>query len=153
MLKFGIYTSGLVGLLFVGVGLWMFYSQVLRGRKQADAEILTAAVESFEQTNDSVTTTMYRTKYEIRYLAEGRYFTIPVRSTYANSRRAVAEKRLLDNPAGSRQPIYYLPDRPESVSLEPLPRRAGFAFLFLSVGVIILGFTAILWFSSLPYEW
>ena len=151
MPKFVPYVLGLFGVLFFAAALVLFYGQVLRGRKEAEAEILSGAVESFQQSDENSTGTFYRPRYQVRYMAGGRLFTISVASPTGTARDA-AEARLHNN-IGSRLPLYYLPSQPENVTLDPLHRRAGAVLLFLTVALTILGVAAILWYSSRPVEW
>jgi hypothetical protein len=151
--RFLIYLSALMGAGFLVAGGLMFYSQVLRGRKEAEAEILSAEVERFEQTDDGRTVTLYRSKYQIRFDADGRVFTLPLRSLTGTSKPEPAQARLQANPVGSRRSIYYLPERPEDFVFEPLARRIGFALLCFTVGLAGIAVTALLRYQSQPLEW
>jgi hypothetical protein len=153
LLKVIITLTGLIGaVLFLG-GCWLFYNQVLQGRKQADAEILGAELESYQQTDEGTTTTMYRSKYEVSYSAEGRLFRRPLKGNFGSSRSESIAARLRKNPVGSRRPVYYLPGQPENIVIDPLARRFGFALLFLSIGATVVAVAGLLYYTAQPLEW
>jgi hypothetical protein len=147
------YATVLIGLVFFVAGSWLFYLQVLQGRKQADAEILSAEMESFEQTDEGTATKMYRSKYEVSYSAEGRLIRQPLRGNLSSWKPQDILERLKKNPVGSRRPLYYVPARPEDVMFDPLSRRIGFSLLFLSIGATIIGFGALLLYHGQPLDW
>ena len=153
MPKFIPYAVALLGLVFALAGCALFYGQVVRGRKQAEAEILSGEVESFEQTDEGTIVKLYRSKYEVRFDAEGREIRSPVRSTLGTSEPEPAQARLRGNPVGSRRPIYYLPARPEDFVIEPLERRIGFSLLFFSIGVTVMAVAGLLLYETQPLEW
>ena len=145
MPKLAILATALFGAVFFVVGILLFYSQVFRGRKQAEAEILSAELESFQQTDEGNTVTLFRSKYEVRYEVDGRVFTTAVRSATGTSSRASVEAKLRDNPVGSRRPLYYLPNKPDNVALDPVSRRAGFSLIFVTIGLTVLAGSALFW--------
>jgi hypothetical protein len=151
--RFFFYLAGLIGAGFLIAGALMFYGQVARGRKEAEAEILSGEVERFEQTDEGQTVTLYRSKYEIRFRAEGREITVPLRSHTGTAKPEPAQARLRENPPGSRRPIYYLPERPEDFVFDPLGRRIGISLLCLSIGLTGIAVTALLLYQSQPAEW
>lgn len=143
----------LIGALFFLLGSWFFYYQVLQGRKQTEAEILSAELGTFQDTDEGKTTTKYRSKYEVTYNVEGRLFRRPLQGNLGTRNKQDVQTRLSKNPVGSRRPIYYLRTRPEDFTLEPLGRRIGVSLVFLTIGVTILGVGASLWMSAQPLEW
>ena len=153
MPRFIPYVVALFGLLFALAGCALFYGQVLRGRKQAEAEILSGEVEAFQQTDEGTTVTLYRSKYEVRYNAEGQEFQAPVRAMLGTSKPEPAQARLRGNPVGSRRPIYYLPGSPEDFVIEPLERRIGVSLLFLSIGVTIMAVAGLMLDEAQRLEW
>jgi hypothetical protein len=153
MYKFAIIVVAVIGAFFLVVGMLLFYLKVYRGRKATEALILSSEVESFEHTDEGVTTTLFRSKYEVRYQVDGRLFTTVVRSSTGVSNRASVEAKLRNNPVGSQRPLYYLPNRPEDVELEPVLRRAGFSLIFVTVGLTILAGSALAWPFWEHYAW
>lgn len=153
MPKFLVYLCGLIGMAFLVAGGLLFFNQVLRGRKQADAEILAVEVEGFEDHQDGQAFTRYRAKYEVRYEAGGRTYQIPLQGNFVSASDGEARLRSANNPVGSLRPIYYLPDRPEDVALDPLGRRIGFSLLVLSVGLTVLGCSVMMWLQAQPLNW
>lgn len=144
-MKFFIYCVALFGLIFGLVGCLFLWTQVLRGRKQAQAEIIVVEIESFENNGGDVTSTAYRAKYRVRYETEGRYYELPATGSHSSATHdaALAKSRL--SPVGSLRPIYYLPGRPENFSLDPLGRRFGISMIFVAVGLTVLGASILLW--------
>jgi len=151
--KFFIYLCGLIGIAFLLAGSLLFFNQVLRGRKQTEAEILGVAVEAFENHDEGRTFTSYRAKYEVRYEAEGRSYRVPLRGNLVSASAEEARLRSSSNPPGSRRPLFYLPDRPENIVLDPLGRRIGFSLLFLSIGLTVVACAVLLWLQSRPLDW
>jgi Protein of unknown function (DUF3592) len=151
--KFFFYLLGLIGIVFLLAGSVLFFTQVLRGRKQTEAEILRVAVEAFQNHDEGQTFTSYRAKYEVRYQAGGRTYQIPLRGNLVSASAEEASRKSANNPVGSLRPIYYLPDRPEDVSLDPLGRRIGFSLLFASIGLSVLACAVLLWLQARPLDW
>jgi hypothetical protein len=147
------YVTVLFGLVFFIAGSWLLYVQVLQGRKETEAEILSGEVERFEQTEEGTTTTLYRSKYEVSFTAEGRFFRRPLQGNFSSNNAGDIQKRLSRNPPGSRRPIYYLRARPESFVLEGLSRRIGTSFLFMAIGVTVMAVGALLLYQAQPLEW
>lgn len=153
MPKFVIYSLAIFGAVFSIVASYLLYSQVLRGRKQSEAEILSVDVESFKTQNDDQVYTAYRAKYQVRFSADGRSFQLPVSGNLASLTADEARAKAGHNPVGSRRPVYYLPGRPEDILLDPPARRFGFCLLLLSIGLSILAGSVLLWRQAQPLEW
>ena len=153
MPKFFLYLCGLIGIAFFFAGSLLFFNQVLRGRKQTDAEILDVAVEAFENHDEGQTFTSYRAKYQVRYEAEGRSYQLPLRGNLVSASAEEARLKSQNNPPGSRRPLFYLPNQPENVVLDPLGRRIGFSLLFLSIGLTVIGCAVLMWFQARPLDW
>jgi uncharacterized protein DUF3592 len=151
--KFLLYLCGLIGIVFLLAGGLLFFNQVWRGRKQADAEILAVEVEAFENHDDGRTFTSYRAKYEVRYEAGGRTYQILLRGNLVSASAEAAKLKSLNNPVSSLRPLFYLPERPEDVVLDPLGRRIGFSLLFVSIGLTVLACTALMWLQARPLDW
>jgi hypothetical protein len=151
--KFAIYLSAAIGLFFSAAGVLLTCSQVLRGRKPTEAEILSATVESYQASGDGQTYTAYRTKYEVRYLAEGRFFERPLRGNQVSRMAEEARHKSRHNTAGARRTVYYLPGRPEDFLPDPLGFRAGLSLLTLSIGLAILAGTVLMWYQAKPLDW
>lgn len=99
------------------------------------------------------TVTLFRSKYEVRYEVDGRIFTNVVRSATGTSSRESVEAKLRGNPVGSRRPLYYLPNQPDNVALDPVSRRAGFSLIFVTIGLTILAGSALAWPCGERYQW
>jgi hypothetical protein len=151
--KFFISLCGLIGIAFLLAGSLLFFNQVLRGRKRTEAEILGVAVEAFENHDEGRTFTSYRAKYDVRYEAEGRSYQLPLRGNLVSASAEEARLKSSSNPPGSRRPLFYLPDRPENVVLDPLGRRIGFSLLFLSIGLTVLASSVLMWLLARPLDW
>jgi hypothetical protein len=154
MPKWIIYLCALFGLVFFLAGCALFFTQVLRGRKQTQAEVLDAEVEAFQYTDEGQTSTRYRAKYDVRFeTAEGRPIRTPILGSLAAGDPETVKKKLRENPAGSHRPIYYLPARPENIVTDPLARRVGVSLLFLTIGATILAVSGLLLYQTQPLEW
>jgi hypothetical protein len=153
MPKFFIYLTCLIGLGFLLAGCVLFFNQVLRGRRQAEAEILAGEVEAFQNNDEGQRFTSYRAMYEVRYQAGGETYQIPLRGNFISATAEEAKIRLANNPVGSLRPIYYLPDRPENVVIDSLSRRIGFSLLFLSIGLAVLACSVLMWLLARPLDW
>ena len=153
MTKFVIFFLAFFGAVFSVAGSYLFYSQVLRGRKQTEAEILSVDVESFKTQDEGEVYTAYRAKYEIRFSAGGRLFQLPLSGNLASATADEARAKARSNPVGSHRPVYYLPARPEDIVLDSLGRRFGFCLLLLSIGLSVLAGSVLLWYIAQPLEW
>jgi hypothetical protein len=151
--KFFIYLCCLIGLAFLLAGSLLLFNQALRGRKQTEAEILTVEVEGFRNHDEGQTFTSYRAKYEVRYQAGRTTYQIPLRGNLVSASAEEARLKSAKNPVGSLRPLYYLPDRPEDVVLDPLGRRIGFSLLFLSVGLTVVACSVLMWLQARPLDW
>jgi len=151
--KFLLYLCGVIGIGFLVAGSILFFTQVLRGRKQTEAEILAVEVEAFQSHDEGQTFTSYRTRYEVRYEAGGKTYQIPLHGNLVSATVEEATLKSADNRVGSRRPVYYLPDRPEDVALDPLGRRIGFSLLFLSIGLTVLACSGLMWLQARPLDW
>jgi hypothetical protein len=147
--RFLLYLCGLIGIVFLLAGGYLFFKQVLGARKQAEAEILTVELEAFQNHDEGQTVTSYRTKYEVRYQAGG----IPLRGNLVSASAEEARLKSVNNPVGSLRPLFYLPGRPENVILDPLGRRVGFSLLFISIGLTVLAGTVLMWLQARPLDW
>jgi hypothetical protein len=153
MPKFFIYLWAAIGTGFLLAGFILLFNQILRGRRQTDAEILSVDVESYQTRDEGQTFTAYRSRYEVRYQAEGRTFSVPLRGNLASATADEARSKSRNNPVGSRRPIYYLPDQPENFVLDPLGRRTGFSLLFLTIGLSAVGSALLSWYQAQPLDW
>jgi hypothetical protein len=148
-----LYLCAAIGLVFSLAGSILLYSQVLRGRKQTEAEILSVEVESYQEHDEGQTFTAYRARYQVRYQAEGRLFQLPLRGNLVSHSADEAKLKVRTNTVGARRTIYYLPERPENFVLDPLERRAGLSLLFLSIGLTIVAASLLLWYQARPLDW
>lgn len=154
MAKFAIYVAGAVGLFFFLIGCCLLIAEVRRSRKPVQAEILQSAVEQYQGTDgDGVECTFFRSRYEVRYIVDGRLITALVRSPVGTTQVAGVQRKLASNPAGTRRMLYYSPANPEDLSVDPLVRRSGFALIFCSVGLYVVGAATLLWLAARPVEW
>ena len=153
MPKFVIFFLAFFGAVFSLAGSVLFYSQVMRGRKQVEAEILSVDVESFKTQDEGEVYTAYRAKYEVRFSAAGRVYQLPLSGNLASATPDEAKAKAHRNSVGSHRPIYYLPARPEDIVLDPLARRFGFCLLLLSIGLCVLASAVLLWHVAQPLDW
>jgi hypothetical protein len=147
------YLVGLCGAVFFIAGSLFLYFQVLRGRKQAQAEILGVDVESYETSDENGSVKQYRLRYQVQYTVDGRLFRVPLSGNRGSNTPEEARLRQPGNPVGQRRPVYYRPDKPEDVVIEPLGRRLGVSMLFISVGATILACSALMLYQTPPLDW
>ncbi|MEZ0374304.1 MAG: DUF3592 domain-containing protein [Candidatus Sericytochromatia bacterium] len=135
---------GLVGLLFLGLGLWFGLGQY---RIITDWPTVQARVVSSQVTLTSPTN--YGAEISFAYQAEGQPYTVSVASAYQTSVYTWMQELVAAFPAGSVRPLRYNPANPQQVVYD-----AGYTWSFfltpLIFGLVGLIFAGI-WIG--PWLW